>query len=302
MAVDGFLNALKPAGMTSHDVVALVRRLVGERRVGHLGTLDPAAAGVLPLLLGRATRLFPYAGGPEKAYRAEVVFGTQTDTLDAEGRVVAEGDAGALTRGELESLLHELIGEMEQIPPAFSAAKVDGRPLHERARAGEAVAGRPKRVTISSLDLVEFIGGREARAVIDVVCSTGTYVRVLADDLGKAAGCGAYLGFLVRTRAGRFPLAEAWTLEEIYAAGDEGRLDECFLPIDWPLEHLPEVGIGEHEALSFVRGKRVCAGKGKAWPARVYGPGRVFLGLGEVLGEGMLQPKVVLASEESVSA
>ena len=302
MAVDGFLNALKPAGMTSHDVVALVRRLVGERRVGHLGTLDPAAAGVLPLLLGRATRLFPYAGGPEKAYRAEVVFGTQTDTLDAEGRVVAEGDAGALTEGKLESLLHELIGEMEQVPPAFSAAKVDGRPLHERARAGEAVAGRPKRVTISSLELVEFVGGREARAVIDVVCSTGTYVRVLADDLGKAAECGAYLGFLVRTRAGRFALAEAWTLEEIEVAGDEGRLDECFLPIDWPLESLPEVGTGEHQALSFVRGKRICAGKGKAWPVRVYGPGRVFLGLGEVLGEGMLQPKVVLASEEAVTA
>jgi len=302
MAVDGFLNALKPTGMTSHDVVAWVRRLVGERRVGHLGTLDPAAAGVLPLLLGRATRLFPYAGAADKAYRAEVVFGTQTDTLDAEGRVVAEGDAGALTEGKLESLLQELIGEIEQVPPAFSAAKVGGRPLHERARAGEAVVGRPKRVTVKSLELVGFDDGREARAVIDVVCSTGTYVRVLADDLGKAAGCGAYLGFLVRTRAGRFALAEAWTLEEIEAAGDEQNLNECFLPIDWPLEHLPEVGIEEHEALSFVRGKRVFAGKGQAWPVRVYGPERVFLGLGEVLGEGVLQPKVVLASEEAVRA
>ena len=115
MAVDGFLNALKPAGMTSHDVVAWVRRLVGERRVGHLGTLDPAAAGVLPLLLGRATRLFPYAGGADKAYRAEVVFGTQTDTLDAEGRVLSEGDDGTLTQGRLESLLQEFTGEIEQV-------------------------------------------------------------------------------------------------------------------------------------------------------------------------------------------
>lgn len=302
MAADGFLNALKPAGMTSHDVVAWVRRRVGERRVGHLGTLDPAAAGVLPVLLGRATRLFPYAGGTDKAYRAEVVFGTRTDTLDAEGRVLSEGDDGTLTQGRLESLLQEFTGEIEQVPPAFSAAKVEGRPLHERARAGEAVEGRPKRVTISSLELVDFDCGREARAVIDVVCSTGTYVRVLADDLGKAAGGGAYLGFLVRTRAGRFSLADSWTLEEIEAAGEQGKLDECFLPIDWPLEGLPEVGLGEREALSFVRGRRICAGQRKEWPVRVYGPGRVFLGLGDVLGEGMLQPKVVLASEEAVTA
>ena len=253
-------------------------------------------------MLWRGAGLFPYAGGAEKPCRAEVVYGTRTDTLDAEGRVLSEGKDGTLNQGRLESLLQEFIGEIEQVPPAFSAAKVEGRPLHERARGGETVEGRPKRVTISSLELVQFDGGREARAVIDVVCSTGTYVRVLADDLGKAAGCGAYLGFLVRTRAGRFSLPDSWTLEEIEAAGEHGKLDECLLPIDWPLEGLPEVCLTEREALSFVRGRRICAGKRKDWPVRVYGPGRSFLGLGEVLGEGMLQPKVVLASEEAVTA
>ncbi|HUU55488.1 MAG TPA: tRNA pseudouridine(55) synthase TruB [Armatimonadota bacterium] len=302
MAIEGFLNALKPAGMTSHDVVAWVRGLVGERRVGHLGTLDPAATGVLPVLVGRATRLFSYAGGRDKAYRAEVVFGTRTDTLDAEGRVVSEGEAGALTEGKLGELLGQFVGEMDQVPPAFSAAKMGGRSLHQWARAGVNVAGRPKRVTIGSLDLVEFRPGREPRALIDVVCSTGTYVRVLADDLGKAAGCGAYLGFLVRTRAGRFALEESWRLEEISEVCRGGRPAGCFLPIDWPLEDLPEVLLEAAGALAFVRGTRVCAGRRKAWPVRVYGPGRAFLGLGEVLGEGMLQPKVVLASEETVTA
>ncbi len=270
--------------------------------MGHLGTLDPAAAGVLPVSIGRATRLFQYAGGADKAYRAEVVFGTRTDTLDAEGRILSEEDASALTEEQLRAALRRFVGEIEQIAPAFSAAKVGGRPLHERARRGEVVAGRPKRVRIDSLELVELRPGREARAVIDVVCGTGTYVRVLADDIGKALGCGAHLGFLLRTRAGRFALEESWTLEEISAAEGEGALERCLLTIDWPLKGLPEVELGAHAARSFVQGTRVCAGEGRVWPVRVYGPGREFLGLGEALGEGRLQPKVVLAAEGGVTA
>jgi tRNA pseudouridine55 synthase len=299
MQVDGFLNVLKAPGMTSHDVVAQIRHSSGAARAGHLGTLDPAASGVLPICLGRATRLFRFAGGIDKAYRAEIEFGTRTDTMDAEGRVVARADSSGLTEERLRSILEGLVGESEQAPPAFSAAKVGGRRLHEHARAGVIVKGRPKRVMVSSVTLVEFVPGPSAHALVDVVCSPGTYVRVLADDAGRAAGCGAYLSFLVRTRVGRFELSDALTLEEVAEAASNHELPARVLPSDWPLTDLPELSLEPPAARAFVRGSRVLAGTGPAWPIRVYGPERLFLGLGEVVEKGKLQPRVVL-SEESV--
>ncbi len=297
MGCDGFINILKPPGMTSHDIVARVRECLGVRRVGHLGTLDPAAAGVLPVSVGGATRLFQFAGGPDKAYRAEVIFGLRTDTLDAEGRVVSTGDSRSLTESDVGRMLRGFVGELEQTPPAFSAAKVDGVRSHRKARAGVLTKARPRRVTIRSLDLVEFVPGERARATLDVVCSTGTYIRVLADDLGAAAGCGAYLHFLLRTRAGRFELASALTLEELAECWERGGADACVLPPDWPLAHLPRLCLGGAGASAFVHGKSLLADHAKTWPIRVYGPGATFLGLGEVLDGGRLQPKVVLAGE-----
>jgi tRNA pseudouridine55 synthase len=295
MQADGFVNVLKPPGMTSHDVVAWVRRCSGAARAGHLGTLDPAAAGVLPVCLGRATRLFRFAGGDEKVYRAEIVFGTRTDTMDAEGKVVSQVDSSGLTEAGLRRILDSSVGQREQAPPPFSAAKVGGRALHKHARSGVMARGRPKPVTVLSLDLVEFVSGPGAHAVLDITCSPGTYVRVLADDMGQAAGCGAYVAFLVRTRAGRFELGDALTLEEMAEAGDECELRARVLPLDWPLAHLPELGLEAPAARTFVSGSRVFAGIEAAWPMRVYGPSRLFLGLGEVLGEGQLQPRVVLS-------
>jgi len=300
MPRDGFLNLLKPPGPTSHDVVAWVRGHLGQHRIGHLGTLDPAAAGVLPIALGRATRLFQWAAGDGKTYRAEVVFGRTTDTLDAEGRVLSETDASALTAPALADLIPRFLGEQEQAPPAFSAAKVGGRSLHRQARAGEPVEGTPKRITISSMELLDFEPGPEPRALLDIECSAGTYVRVLARDLGRAAGCGAYLGFLVRTRAGRFMLEDSTTFEEIAEALDRGAVEDCILPIDWPLNALTEVDIDPRAAVAFLRGTRVAAGNQPASPVRVYGPAKSFLGLGEVPQAGVLQPKVVLASEEEI--
>lgn len=297
MARDGFLNLLKPPGMTSHDVVALARAHLGIKRVGHLGTLDPAAAGVLPIAIARATRLFQFASGPRKSYRAEVVFGATTDTLDAEGSVVEVGDGGHLTESRVRELLAGFLGEMEQAPPAFSAAQVGGRRLHEFARRGEArPAARSKVVRIAQLELVDFTPGRRPRALIDVVCDTGTYIRVLAADLGRAAACGAYLGFLVRTRAGRFELSESLTLEEFAAACESGDGEIPVLPPDWPLDRLPAVEVGEAGARAFAQGTCVRAAASPAWPVRVYGPGRSFLGLGEVAARGQLRPRVVLAS------
>ena len=309
MAADGFLNLLKAPGMTSHDMVAWVRARLGVRRVGHLGTLDPAAAGVLPIAIGRATRLFRFAGGPDKAYRAEVVFGVATDSLDAEGRVVEVSDSSALTEEKVRELLLGFVGEIEQTPPAFSAAHVGGKRLYEAARrgspasGGQAQTGRPRRVRIVELELVDFAPGRAARALIDVVCEAGTYVRVLAEDLGKAAGCGAFLGFLVRTRAGRFELSEALTREEFEAACEQQMEDKVMLPMDWPLAHLPAVELSQAGARNFVQGSRVLAAGALGWPVRVYGEDGVFLGLGEMAGDlpaggqagSQLRPRVVLA-------
>jgi len=298
LPIDGFLNVLKPPGMTSHDVVAWARRLLGLKRIGHLGTLDPAAAGVLPLSVGRATRMFEFAGGGRKSYRAEIVFGQRTDTLDAEGTITTEAEAAHLTAEAVRAHLNGFVGEMVQTPPAFSAAKVDGRPLHRHARAGEPKRGRPKRVAIYALDLVAFEAGSHPRALVDVSCSTGTYIRVLADELGMAAGPGAYLGFLLRTKVGPFELEAASTLEELETAENEGWTGDLLLPTDWPLAAFSEVRLNAAEMKSFVRGSAVRADMADEWPVRSYGPDGRFLGLGEVVS-GALRPRVVLANEDA---
>jgi len=300
MPAEGFLNLLKPPGMTSHDAVAWARAQLGIRRIGHLGTLDPAAAGVLPLSLGRATRLFDYAAGADKAYRAEIVFGLQTDTLDAEGVVISSGDAGGLAASEVRALLTRFTGLVEQTTPAFSAVSVGGRRLYERARAGTKVAGPKRQVTIASLELVEFIPGRRAHALLDIVCSPGTYIRALGDDLGRAAGCGACLGFLVRTRAGRFQLGDSNTLEEIAERIAAGTIGQSILPPDWPLADLPEVALNARDALAFLHGTVTYSTSGPAERVRVYGQGALFLGLGEVLPGGALRPRLVLRSEDEL--
>lgn len=299
MAPDGFLNLLKPPGMTSHDVVSLVRARLATARVGHLGTLDPAAAGVLPVSIGRATRLFRFAAGSHKAYRAEVAFGITTNTLDAEGEVVEANDAGGLTEAHLRGLLPQFLGEIEQVPPAFSAAQVGGRRLHELARRGEQREGRPKRVRIEKLELVKFAPGPRARALIDVVCGAGTYVRVLASELGRKANCGAYLAFLVRTRVGRFELSHSLTLEQFEESCESGDGRGVILPLDWPLADLPTVELDARGARAFAQGTSVHAAGAPAWPVKAYGPGGRFLGLGEVVPEGQMRPRVVLVGEGS---
>jgi tRNA pseudouridine55 synthase len=306
MPRDGFLNLLKPPGMTSHDAVTFLRSRLRMRRIGHLGTLDPAAAGVLPIAIGRATRLLDYTAGLTKAYRAEITFGATTDTLDADGSATAWGDAGALARPQLLDLLTRFIGDIQQTPPAHSAVQVDGQRLHKLARRGETPAVRPRTVRIDSIDLVGFWPGRRARALMDVVCGAGTYIRSLAADLGELVGCGAYLGFLVRTRAGRFELSDALTLEECQAAFERGELPGLILPPDWPLAHLPEVSLEAAASPRFSQGTPMPIEAPDAESVRVYSPrgtgvspvdesaARRFLGIAAVR-EGRLRPRVVLS-------
>jgi tRNA pseudouridine55 synthase len=257
--VDGILIADKPAGPTSHDVVALVRRLAATKRVGHGGTLDPFASGVLPVFLGKATRVVEYHLGDRKGYRATICFGASSTTDDLEGELTPVERSP--DRATVEAALPAFMGPLAQRPPAFSAIKVAGRRAYAMARAGEPVELASRDVTIHRLELVEWDGADETRpiAVVDIECSAGTYVRALARDLGAAIGSAAYLGALTRVSSGPFTLAEAIPLEHAREAAAEGpeALAALLLPIDAGLDELAEVVVGPAEVAALSRGQFV---------------------------------------------
>lgn len=210
MSVAGFLNVLKPPEMTSHDVVAFVRRRLGKVKVGHLGTLDPLATGVLPLAVGGATRLIQFLPPARKAYRAEITLGVATDSHDAAGTVTATAEVPSLEN--LPEILKEFHGTILQRPPQVSAIKVGGRRSYKRARQGEEFELEPRPAHYESVEVVRV---RDSKVVLDVVCGPGTYIRSLARDLGERLGCGAVLSFLIRVLSGSFRLEQAVTLEEL---------------------------------------------------------------------------------------
>lgn len=258
--LDGILIVAKPAGPTSHDVVALVRRLAATRRVGHGGTLDPFASGVLPIFLGHATRVVEYHLGDRKVYRATVCFGASSATDDLEGELTpATGPAPS--RSAVETALTELTGDISQRPPAYSAIKVGGRRAYAMARAGETVVLASRDVTIHALALTSWDDTDPDRpvAVIEVQCSAGTYVRALARDLGESVGSAAYLGALTRTASGPFELADATPLDEIRAAAAESPagLLPCLRPMDTGLEALPVVPLTDLEVAAIAKGQFV---------------------------------------------
>jgi tRNA pseudouridine55 synthase len=248
-AVDGLVVVDKPAGCTSHDVVARLRRIYGLRRVGHAGTLDPDATGVLLVGLGRATRLLRFLTETGKVYRGEVAFGVATDTLDAAGTETDRRPMPELTADDVEAVLPRFVGTIAQIPPMVSAVKVEGRRLHERARQGEVVERAPRTVRIDRIDLEGFTSGDYPRARLLVECGPGTYIRSLAADLGEAlAGC-AHLAWLRRLRVGPFPVEEARTLEEI--AGDP---DKAVLSMIEGVRHLARVDVDGDTARAVSHG------------------------------------------------
>jgi tRNA pseudouridine55 synthase len=256
--LDGILIVAKPAGPTSHDVVALVRRLAATKRVGHGGTLDPFATGVLPLFLGHATRVVEYHAGDRKAYRATVCFGASSTTDDLEGELIpADGPAPA--RSAVEAALPGLTGSISQRPPAYSAIKVAGRRAYAMARAGETVELATREVTIHRIELVSWDDSDPSRpiAVLDVDCSAGTYVRALARDLGEDLGSAAYLGALTRTGSGPFTLEAATPLDAIREAAAVGPagLIPLLQPLDTGLDSLPVVTLTTDEVAAVARGQ-----------------------------------------------
>jgi tRNA pseudouridine55 synthase len=249
-AMDGIFNLCKPVGMTSHDVVARVRRLTHQKRVGHAGTLDPAASGVLPVCLGQATRVVEYLSAGGKSYRATVVFGVVTDTYDAQGKVVRRAPVD-VTREEIEAVLPAFLGRQMQMPPLYSALKKGGQPLYKLARAGVEVELQPRAVEISRLEVLEW---RSPVLTLEVECGKGTYVRSLAYDLGERLGCGAHLGGLVRLRSGPFRLEESLTLEGLAQTLADGSWVEYLFAPDEALLDCRVVIVGAANEQRIVQG------------------------------------------------
>lgn len=257
---DGILNVNKPAGWTSHDVVAKVRGLLKGAKVGHAGTLDPAATGVLPILVGRGTRIAEYLLEWDKEYRAVLRLGQTTDTQDATGAVLATRALDGLTEERIRSVIAGFRGWITQVPPMYSAVKVAGVPLYKSARAGRTVERGPRRVEVHDLDVLGIAG---ADVTLRVRCSKGTYVRTLCSDIGEALGVGGHLLSLERTRVGPLTIVRALTLEQIAEHALTGRLADALLSLDAALESLPAVVVDERTAGRVRHGVAVPAGVGR---------------------------------------
>jgi len=290
---DGALVINKPQGKTSHDIVDAVRHLAGFRQIGHLGTLDPLATGVLVLLLGKATRLVRFYSGRRKRYTSGFRFGFSTNTYDSEGTAQGPETAPALDRELLERLAAESLGRFDQMPPIFSAKKVHGRPAYELARKNQAVELKPVSVELFQYQLTE-IDGPVARFLIE--CSSGTYVRVLAHDMGQKVGCGAHLAEICRTAVGEFALDQALTLDELAESAREGRLQSCLISLENLLPDYPRANV-----LPVLEKKVRHGGKFNVLPSQIQ-PGRVELPPGatsQLDSDGTPVPRLRVFSQQN---
>ncbi|MGR1220170.1 tRNA pseudouridine(55) synthase TruB [Metapseudomonas otitidis] len=295
--VSGILILDKPRGMSSNQALQKVRWLLNAEKAGHTGSLDPLATGVLPLCFGEATKFSQYLLDADKGYETVAQLGVTTTTGDAEGEVLERRDV-TVGRDELEAALGRFRGEIQQVPPMYSALKKDGQPLYKLARAGEVVEREARSVTIARLELLAF---DSTKATLSVSCSKGTYIRTLVEDLGQVLGCGGHVAELRRTQAGPFNLSQAISLEELEKAHAEGgneALDRFLLPSDSGLEHWPLVQLSEHSAYYWLHGQPVRAPEApKFGMLRVQDHTGRFIGIGEVSDDGRMAPRRLIRSE-----
>lgn len=296
--MDGVLVLDKPAGMTSHDVVAVVRRALGARRrqgpkVGHAGTLDPDATGLLVVAVGRATRLVPFLQAGRKTYDARMRLGVTTTTLDAAGEITGERDPSGVDERGICEALKSFLGEIEQVPPMVSALKVGGERLHAKARRGEVVDRAPRPVTIHDIVLEDFEPGSRAEAAFLVTCSSGTYVRSLAADVGERLGVGAHLVALRRLGSGRFSLEDALDLDKFRALAGQGRAGEALMDMADAVGDHPRVDLDAQAAADLGHGRPIAA-SGRPGPVAAVGPdGRLVAMVDD--RDGAAWPLVVVA-------
>jgi tRNA pseudouridine55 synthase len=294
--MDGIFNINKPTHMTSHDVVAIIRKHLKQKRVGHAGTLDPLASGVLPICTGQATRVAEYLSESGKAYQADINFGTATDTYDAEGTITATASTADLTLTMIKEALEQFRGPQMQYPPLYSAIKIQGQAAYKRARAGEAFEVNPRPIVIYSLEILEWI---PPRLTLAIDCSKGTYIRSLAHDLGSQVGCYAHLESLVRTRSGPFTLSNSITLEQFSGAVETNAIHHYAFPLDKALEHYPAIKLDVETAGRVKHGSTFnVAVANNSGRARVYDISGAFIAIAEWNAEQQAwQPKKVFASD-----
>ena len=248
---DSIVNLFKPVGPTSFDMVCSVRRILGVKKAGHIGTLDPAADGVLPICLNRSTRIIQFLSPLQKTYRATLELGSETDTQDATGRKVSTKDPSLVNETKIKQVFQTFVGEKDQTPPMYSAKKKNGIPLYKLARNGINIARDPVKITVYSID---FIKKEENQVLFEVRCSAGTYIRTLSHDIGKKLGCYAHMVRLTRTKVGLFGLGRTLTLEELKVAYEEGSLPEKLLPLEEALNFLPAIRVKEEYLESVSHG------------------------------------------------
>lgn len=292
--MEGIINVLKPPGMTSSDVVVWMRKVLKTKKIGHTGTLDPGVAGVLPLCVGKGTRLAEYITEQGKAYLAEVTFGVTTDTQDAFGKVVQQTEPH-LKQSDLESVIPNFLGKLSQIPPMYSAVRKQGKHLYEYARQGLSIERTPRDIFIYNIKLVQWYEGEFPRALIGIECSKGTYIRTISNDIGQTLGCGAHMSNLLRVRSGPFKIQDSWTLEEIEEAARESSYS-FLLPLTAGID-LPRVILSPTRANAFRHGlptKRELVAtpiEGNEPYVQVIEDGKL-IGIGVWRGEGLFPHKV----------
>jgi len=295
--IHGILLVDKPPGWTSHDVVARMRGVTGQRKIGHTGTLDPLATGLLVLCLGDATRLVEYMIGHDKRYEGELRLGQTTTTDDAEGTIVFDRAVPPLSDAELGAVARRFIGDILQRPPDFSAVKVAGQRAYAAARRGNALELAERPVSVHTLQLVRLEG---PRLRIVVQCGSGTYIRSLARDIGEVLGCGAHLTALRRVSAGRFRVSDAYTIEEVAALAAAGQLPDCLWPADSGIEGARAAIVTTAHGREFAQGSSLQpagAALGSPPPVRVYDAAGSFLGVGEIVDGGALRARKVFAGQ-----
>ena len=294
-SLHGYLVIDKPAGWTSFDVVARARRLLGEKRIGHAGTLDPAATGVLPLAVGMATKTLEFLNDASKTYLAEVTFGVETDSHDIEGRVTRTADTEEVTADAIEAALARFRGPGEQVPPMHAAIKVGGQKLYDLARRGEEIPRSPRPVTFSCLEIVEW---NSPVATLLVDCTKGTYIRALARDLGAALGTGAYLSNLVRLRSGPFHLCQAITIDELTRIELPWAWPWVAVHPDIPVQAWPALILDQDASRRWRQGSPISADRTVSGSIRVYDAAGDWLGTGDVTPDrSAWRPRKVVAEE-----
>jgi len=286
--IGAVLNLLKPPGMTSHDAVSFVRRTYQQKQVGHSGTLDPAAAGILPMYLGFATRLVEYGDQFDKTYRAEVLLGIKTDTGDDTGTILQQAAVVLPALQQIQQVVDSFQGGYEQIPPMYSAIKIGGRKLYELARAGTEVERQPRRIEIPSIKLLAVHG---CRLTIEATCSKGTYIRTLCEDIGDRLGMPATMSLLLRTRVGPFAIHQAVSLEEVSA-----NPRQVLMPAEFSVSHLPTCNLSEAETVNLRQGRPVGPDLSLTTEVdegivRLYDSNQAFFGIGRIdVATGLLKP------------